>query len=392
MPPALLPLLLMAIAALSACSNSSTAAKPAGDPPQVVTQKVTLQTIPLEVMLPGRTVATQIAEVRPQVGGVVQQRLFQEGSFVKAGQALYQIEPARYQAAVDSAQAQVAKAEATVASSQNRASRLQELVGIEAVSKQERDDAQAAYLQAKADLLAAKAALQTAKLNLDYAQVRAPLSGQIGRSNTSVGALAAVGQTSPMATIVQLDPMWVDLTQSSTELLKLKQSLQQGKLKSVQASSVKVKLQLEDGSTYPIDGTLQFSEVQVNPDTGAVTVRAQFPNPKGSLLPGMYVKALVPQAQQPDVILVPQRAVGRNNKGEPTALVLKSDNKVELRTLKAEATYGSQWVVTQGLQEGDQLIVEGQQKVKPGGTAQVAPPKEENKPTAPTTNKPAAGQ
>lgn len=365
-----------ALLLLQACSDSSKAAPAQSADPLVVIQVLEAKDVPLQTELPGRTSAYQVAEVRPQVGGIVLSRKFQEGALVKAGEPLYQIDPARYRAQLESAKAMLAKAQATVASTQARNARFSELVEIEAVSKQERDDAKAAMLQAQAELAAAKAAVETAQINLDYTQVKSPISGRIGRSTATTGALVAAGQTEALATVLTLDPIYVDLTQSSLDLLKLKQEFQSGTLKKGQSNSKNsgqpVKLIMENGKPYPQEGSLQFSEVNVDPTTGSVTLRAVFPNPDGLLLPGMYVNAVLSQGTKPNAILVPQKAVTRNGKGEAVALILNKDNVVEARVLKTDYTLGADWVIGSGLQAGDRVIVEGVQKVKPGVRAQVS--------------------
>jgi membrane fusion protein, multidrug efflux system len=365
-----------ALLLLQACSDSSKAAPAQSADPLVVIQVLEAKDVPLQTELPGRTSAYQVAEVRPQVGGIVLSRKFQEGALVKAGEPLYQIDPARYRAQLESAKAMLAKAQATVASTQARNARFSELVEIEAVSKQERDDAKAAMLQAQAELAAAKAAVETAQINLDYTQVKSPISGRIGRSTATTGALVAAGQSEALATVLTLDPIYVDLTQSSLDLLKLKQEFQSGTLKKGQSNSKNsgqpVKLIMENGKPYPQEGSLQFSEVNVDPTTGSVTLRAVFPNPDGLLLPGMYVNAVLSQGTKPNAILVPQKAVTRNGKGEAVALILNKDNVVEARVLKTDYTLGADWVIGSGLQAGDRVIVEGVQKVKPGVKAQVS--------------------
>lgn len=360
-----------ALLILQACSDSSKAAQAPQATPQVMVQVLEAKDVPLQAELPGRTSAFQVAEVRPQVGGIVLTRKFQEGALVKAGEPLYQIDPARYRAQLESAKAMLAKAQATVASTQARNARFTELVEIEAVSKQERDDAKAAMLQAQAELAAAKAAVETAQINLDYTQVKSPIAGRIGRSTASTGALVAAGQAEALATVLTLDPIYVDLTQSSLELLKLKQELESGTLKKGQ-NSQPVKLIMENGKPYPLEGKLQFSEVNVDPSTGSVTLRAVFPNPEGILLPGMYVNAVLTQGTRPNAILVPQKAVTRNGKGEAVALVLNKDDVVEMRVLKTDYTLGADWVIGAGVQAGERVIVEGVQKVKPGAKAEVS--------------------
>ncbi len=358
---------------LSACGKPAPAAQSAG-PAVVPVGVVTLQAqdVTLSRELPGRVQAAQIAEIRPQVSGIVLARHFTEGSTVTAGTALYQIDPAPFEAALLSAKAAEAKAKANIVSSKAKAERYRELLKIKAVSRQDFDEAEAAYLQAQAELQSAKAQINNAQINLSYSKVLSPISGQIGKSSVTTGALVSSGQNQSLATVTQLDPIYIDLTQSSSELLALKQALTKGTLGQA-ATQTEVSLTLEDGTTYAHKGTLQFSEVTVNPDTGSVTLRASFPNPDQLLLPGMYVRATVQEGLQANAMLVPQRGVSRNAKGEATALVVSKDGKVEPRVLQTNRTVGSNWLVTAGLNDGDQLIVEGLQKVRPGAVVQAVP-------------------
>lgn len=350
--PALPTLVLVAALTtlLSACKPEQPAATPA--PPKVGVITLQPQAFTLTAELPGRTTAYRIAEVRPQVNGIILKRLFTEGREVKAGQQLYQIDPALYAATLKSA-------EASLQSSKSLADRYQLLVDEQAVSRQEFDDARAKQLQAEATL-------QSARINLRYTKVLAPISGRIGRSSVSEGALVSNGQSEAMAVIQQLDPIYIDLTQSSMELLKLRNDLASGRLQKAGEHAAKVKLLLEDGSEYAELGDLEFSEVSVDPSTGSVTLRAVFPNPKQQLLPGMFVHAQLQAGVSAEAILAPQQGVTRNLQGQPTALVVNQDNKVELRELIAERTVGNQWLINQGLNAGDRLITEGLQFVKPG--------------------------
>lgn len=353
--------------ALSGCdqvAEQPKASAPAATPVGVVT--LNSQAITLKKELPGRVSAFQIAEIRPQVSGIVQSRLFEEGTQVEKDQALYQINPDIFEAELAASKAAVARAEASIASSKSKASRYKELLAIKAVSQQDFDEADAAFKQASAELLTAKAQLQSAQINLDYSHVSSPISGQISKSSVTVGALVSAGQTSALATVTQLDPIYVDLTQSSNELTKLKRALASGALGVDSTTQTDVELIMEDGSVYPHKGTLQFSEVTVDPSTGSVTLRAKFPNPEKLLLPGMYVRAEVVEGVKSDAILAPQRGVSRNTKGEPTAMVVSKNNTVESRVLKVERTLGANWLVSEGLADGDQLIVEGLQKIRPG--------------------------
>lgn len=344
-------------------SDAPAAAPSATEVTIAVTQP---QSLALTTELAGRTSAYMISEVRPQVGGIVKERLFKEGSDVRAGDTLYTIDPASYQATYNSAKAAVDKAKATYNVVNLRAQRYRELVKIDAVSKQDNDQAQAELSQAKADLASARAALDMAEINLGYTKVTAPISGRIGQSSITPGALLSANQASPLATIQQLDPMYVDVTQSSVELLRLRKALASGALTSTDESRATVMLTLEDGSVYQASGELQFSDVSVDPGTGMVTLRAVFPNPDLQLLPGMYVRAVLEEGVRSDAILVPQQGVTRDSKGNATALVVNAEEKVELRQLTASRTVGDQWLIDEGLEAGDRVIVEGVQKVRPG--------------------------
>jgi len=358
---------LVASIALTGCdlaAEQSQVSAPRAMPVGVVTLKS--QALTLKKELPGRINAFQIAEIRPQVSGIVQARLFTEGKQVEQGQALYQINPATFKAELAASEAAVAKAQASIASTKAKAARFSELLKIKAVSQQDFDEADATYKQANAELLTAKAQLQSAQINLDYSHVSSPISGQISKSSVTVGALVSASQATALATVTQLDPIYVDLTQSSNELTRLKKAIASGTLTVDSTSQTDVELIMEDGSIYPHKGTLQFSEVTVDPSTGSVTLRAKFPNPEKLLLPGMYARASIIEGVKADAILVPQRGVSRNSKGEPTAMVVSKDNKVESRVLTVDRTVGSNWLVTSGLADGDKLIVEGLQKIRPG--------------------------
>lgn len=342
---------------LAGCQEE--AAPPAQQKPTVGV--VTLQAEPFAVTtdLPGRTRAYRIAEVRPQVNGIIQKRLFTEGSEVKAGQQLYQIDAAVYEATLKSAQA-------SLASSKSLADRYAELVKDQAVSKQAYDEARAASLQAEAEL-------ERARIDLRYTKVLAPISGRIGRSAVTEGALVSNGQAQELATIQQLDPIYVDVTQPARDLLALRRDLADGRLQKAGENAAKVTLRLEDGSDYGHEGKLEFSEVTVDPGTGSVTLRAVFPNPDKVLLPGMFVHAQLVAGLKSEAILVPQQGVTRNTKGEPTAMVVNAENKVELRQIKTERAVGNRWLVGEGLQPGDRVITEGLQFIQPGVEVEVAP-------------------
>ncbi|UYC11981.1 efflux RND transporter periplasmic adaptor subunit [Xanthomonas sp. CFBP 8445] len=356
-------LLLAAIAtAVAACSSKQPPQMPQT---QVGVQTVKAQRLAVEQTLSGRTVAYMSSEVRPQVGGILRKRLFAEGQDVRAGQVLYEIDPASYQAAYDTAKGDLAQAEAAVLSARPKAQRYQTLVGLDAVSKQDGDDAVATLRSNEAAVVAAKAALQTARINLDYTRITAPISGRIGTSSYTPGALVSAGQSEVLATINQLDPMYVDVTQSSAQLLQLRRQLDAGQLKAVNGKA-EVKLQLEDGSTYARSGTLEVVDAAVDTATGTVKLRAVFPNPDHLLLPGMYVKAVLPMAVDEQAILVPQQAISRNSKGEAVAMVVGRDNKVAQRVLTTGDAIGDKWVVRDGLKAGDKVIVQGSQKVSVG--------------------------
>jgi membrane fusion protein (multidrug efflux system) len=342
---------------LSGCDKKEEAAAPAAPPPQVGVVTIKAQSYTLTADLPGRTTAYRIAEVRPQVNGIILKRLFTEGGDVKAGQQLYQIDPALYEATANSAKA-------ALQSAKSLADRYKQLVSEQAVSRQE-------YDTALADSLTAQATSQTAQINLRYTKVLAPISGRIGRSDVTEGALVTSGQTNAMATIQQLDPIYVDVTQSSADMLKLRRDLDSGKLQKAGDNAASVKLTLEDGSEYSQAGKLEFSEVSVDQATGSVTLRAVFPNPEHTLLPGMFVHAQLQAGVNAKAILAPQQGVTRDIKGMPTAMVVNQDNKVEQRQLVANRTAGAYWLIEKGLNEGDRVITEGLQFVKPGAQVTV---------------------
>jgi len=347
----------VAMLSLTGCQESS--APQPQQTPQVGVITLEAKPFTLTSEVPGRTSAYRIAEVRPQVNGIIQKRLFTEGSEVKAGQQLYQIDPATYEATFKSAQA-------TQLSAKSLADRYKLLVADKAVSQQAYDEARAAGLQADA-------ALEQARIDLRYTKVMAPISGRIGRSAVTEGALVSNGQANAMATIQQLDPIYVDVTQSSKELLRLRRDMAEGRLQKASENAAKVALKLEDGSRYAHEGTLEFSEVAVDESTGSVTLRAVFPNPDHLLLPGMFVHAELLSGVKQNAILAPQQGVTRNQRGEPTAMVVGADNKVEQRVLKADRTAGSAWLVEDGLKEGDRLITEGLQFVQPGAEVKAVP-------------------
>ncbi|QSV46009.1 efflux RND transporter periplasmic adaptor subunit [Geobacter benzoatilyticus] len=358
--------LLLAGMVVAGCGKKKDAGAPPQGPPEVAVVTIQPQRVALTTELPGRTSSYLIAEVRPQVGGIIQKRLFTEGTDVKAGQVLYQIDPSTYQAAYASAKAALVRAEANLIPARLREERFRDLVKVKAVSQQDYDDAHAALKQAEADVASAKAAVETARINLAYTRVTAPISGRIGRSTVTDGALATANQAQALATIQQISSMYVDVTQSSSELLNLKRNLASGLLKNGAAAQAKVNLLLEDGTPYVLPGTLKFSEVTVDQSTGSITLRAVFPNPQQTLLPGMFVRAIVKEGVSEQAILVPQRGVSRNPNGEATALVVGAGDKVEQRVIKVVRTVGNNWLVNDGLKAGDRVIVEGIQRAKPG--------------------------
>ena len=351
--------------ALAGCSDKAPAPAPRG-PVEVgvVTVQPERQSVTTE--LPGRTSAHLVAEIRPQVGGIVQKRLFTEGADVKAGQVLYQLDPAPFEAALASAQASLGRAQATAGSAESNARRNAELAKIEAVSRQVADDSQAAAQQARSDVAVARASVETARINLGYARIRAPISGRTAISTVTPGALVTANQTTALTTISQLDPLYVDVTQSSTEVLRWKTDLAQGRLQRAGEGQARMRLKLEDGSTYAHPGRLQFSGVTVNPTTGAVTLRGVVPNPDGLLLPGMYVRAVLETGVNEQALLVPQQGVTRDAAGNASVLVANAQDKVERRNIEVGAAVGNRWVATAGMAPGDRVIVDGLQRIQPG--------------------------
>lgn len=350
---------------LAGCGKAPPAAPP---PPQVGIVVLKNEPATLSRELPGRISAVETSEVRPQISGVIRRRLFTEGSLVQAGQLLYEIEDAPYRAALNNAQGTLARAQAAIRSTQLQAERYRGLVAINAVSKQEADNADATAQQARADVTAQRAAADAARVNLGFTRVRAPISGRIGRSLFTPGALVQAGQADPLATIQRTDTVYVDVTQSASQLLDLKDAIRAGGVTRGGANSAKVQLLLPNGKTYPIEGRLQFSEVTVDPATGAVTLRATFPNPDATLLPGLYVRAKLVEGVRQQAILAPQQGITRDPRGNATALVVGAQNKVEQRNVTVDRTIGDKWVVTSGLKPGDRLIVEGLLNLRPGTT------------------------
>ncbi|HAT1122613.1 TPA: multidrug efflux RND transporter periplasmic adaptor subunit AcrA [Salmonella enterica subsp. enterica serovar Typhimurium] len=351
---------------------------------------VTLKTEPLQITteLPGRTVAYRIAEVRPQVSGIILKRNFVEGSDIEAGVSLYQIDPATYQATYDSAKGDLAKAQAAANIAELTVKRYQKLLGTQYISKQEYDQALADAQQATAAVVAAKAAVETARINLAYTKVTSPISGRIGKSSVTEGALVQNGQASALATVQQLDPIYVDVTQSSNDFLRLKQELANGSLKQ-ENGKAKVDLVTSDGIKFPQSGTLEFSDVTVDQTTGSITLRAIFPNPDHTLLPGMFVRARLQEGTKPTALLVPQQGVTRTPRGDATVLVVGADNKVGTRQIVASQAIGDKWLVTDGLKAGDRVVVSGLQKVRPGAQVKVQEITADNKQQAASGDQPA---
>jgi membrane fusion protein (multidrug efflux system) len=411
---------------LASCKDPQQA--PPRPVPEVTTETVRPQSIVLTVELPGRTSAYRVAEIRPQVSGLLEKRMFTEGSDVKAGQVLYQIDAAPFKASLDNVRANltamqkaadrartelnariagVSRQQATLALAKTNGQRMKELVKDRAVSVSEYDQAvtetsvaeatlreaeaqvesgRVAVAAAEAGIQQARAALETARINLDYTRITAPISGRIGRSNVTEGAIVTAYQPLALATVQQLDPMYVDVPQSTNELLRLKRRIEEGRLNENGKSQQKVKLVLEDGNQYPLEGELQFRDVTVEPSTGSVILRVVFPNPDGVLLPGMFVRAVVREGIHQQAILIPQQAVSRDTKGQPLALVVDSEDKARQRMLRLDRAIGDKWLVTSGLEAGDRVIVEGLQKVRPGALVKVVPPDAGSAPVATESN------
>ena len=341
--------------------------------PEVVTVTVAWQQVVLTTELPGRTSPFLIAEIRPQVNGLIQKRVFTEGSDVQAGQVLYQIDPAPFQAALDNALAALGRSEANLPSIRARAERFQKALADKAVSQQDYDDAAGALKQAEADVQYWKATVETARINLRYTKITAPISGRIGKSSATDGAIVTAYQPVALATIQQLDPIYVDVPQSTADLLRLRRRLEEGRINNNGTSQDKVQLFLEDGTKYPLEGTLQFRDVSVDPTTATVILRMVFPNPSGVLLPGMFVRAVVKEGVNEQAILIPQQAVTRDLKGNPMALLVNAAAKAEPRMLTLDRAIGDQWLVASGLVPGDRVIVEGMQKARPGTAVREVP-------------------
>ncbi len=359
---AILPLLALALAACQSASPSPQ------QPTAVSVSVITASTekLAMTTELPGRTQAYLVAEIRPQVNGLIQKRVFEEGSEVKAGSILYQIDPAPYRAAYDQAVAAVAVAEAKIPPAKARVERFKSLVAIHAVGQQDYDDAVSALQTAEAGAASAKAAMETARINLEYTLIKSPIAGRIGRSSVTVGALVNAYQGVPLAVVQQLDPIYVDVIEASADILRLEKSMESGLLRQDKEATRKVKLILEDGSVYPLEGTLQFRDITVDQSTGSVTLRAVFPNPDKILLPGMFVQAVIEEGVNDQAILLPQQCISRDNKGNPFTWVVGQDGKAEMRFLQLDRAIGDKWLVTKGIAPGEQIIYEGALKLRPG--------------------------
>lgn len=357
---------------LTSCGQSSADKKTQG-PPEVVVFELKPERVVITAELTGRTAPNRIAEVRPQVGGIILKRLFTEGSDVKAGQVLYKIDPAPYQATLDNAKAALGKAEASITSIRYKADRYKELLEDKAVSRQEYDDADASLKQTEADILYWKAMVETARINLDYTSVTAPISGRIGKSSVTEGALVTASQTTALAVVQQLNPMYVDVPQSTSELSQLRRHLEEGRINRENGGRNKVRLFMEDNSQYPLPGELQFRDISVDPTSATVNLRVTVPNPKNILLPGMFLRAVVEEGIDPKAILIPQQAVFRNPKGESYTLTVDGNGKVQQKMITVSRAIGDKWLVLSGIGAGERVIVEGMQKVKPGASATAVP-------------------
>jgi membrane fusion protein (multidrug efflux system) len=378
--------LLLLCIAVAGCRDEKP--KPDMGPPNVSVVTLQNEAVNLSTELPGRTSPYAISDVRPQINGIIIQRLFTEGSDVKEGQPLYQIDPAPYQATFDQAKAQLSYAQANILTTKLQAEGYAALVKINGVSRQDLDTANAAYGQAIALVEEDKASLESAQINLNYTRIVAPISGRIGTSNFTQGALVANAQTNALTTVQTLDPIYVDITQSTAELLKLRQALADGKLTKDGSTLSGIKLKLDDGTDYPLEGKLELTDVTVDQTTGSVTLRAIFPNPDNILLPGMYVRASVPEGINPDGLLVPQQGVTRDQKGEPVVMIVDGEGKAQSQTIETETIIGDKWLVTRGLNVGDKVIVEGLQKAKPGTKVNIVPAGSVTQLPPPDTTKP----
>ena len=377
-PPRTVPLpglacVLALVLLLAACGDRNAKPAAAEQPPEVGVVTLQPERRVVTTELPGRTTAFLSAEIRPQVGGIVQKRLFIEGARVAAGQVLYQLDPAPYEVALASAQAQLSKARATLNTAQTNARRNAELVKIDAVSRQVYDDSQAAVAQAQSDVGVAAAAVEAARINLGYTRIKSPIAGLTTTTTVTPGALVTANQAAALTTVQQIDPLYVDVTQSSSEVLRLKGDLAAGRFKREGKGDARVAIKLDDGSTYAQEAVLRFSGVQVNPATGAVTLRAVVPNPDGLLMPGMYVRAVLEAGVNEQTLLAPQQAVTRDPAGNPSVLVVTPEDKVERRRIATGAAVGNRWEVLSGLAAGERVLVDGAQRARPGDTVRPVP-------------------
>ena len=390
--PAISALLLAACATLAACSNDQADEGSAQGPPEVSVITIAEQPVTLTTELPGRITAYEVSEVRPQVSGLITRRLFTEGQSVKRGQPLYRIDAQPQRAQVASAKAALARARASIAASEALAKRYGELVEINAVSRQDYDDAVAAAGQARADVAAQRAALQSAEIGLARTTIRAPISGRIGRSLVTTGALVSASQATALTTIQKIDPVFVDISQTSAEILKLRQRIAEGDLTRGDGATA-VELILEDGSIYPAEGRLQFADVSVDPETGSQTIRALFPNKSNLLLPGMFARARLIEGSQSDGVLVPQRAVSRDDTGAAVVMVVGPGGKLMPRTLVLGQVIGQDWLVKSGLKPGDKVVIEGAMMLRPGMPVKAVPWKDPSKkPQAGASSAPSTAQ
>jgi membrane fusion protein (multidrug efflux system) len=364
---------LLLIAALAGCGKKEAAMLPPSGPIEVGVIKVAPSSVTLTKELPGRTSAFRIAEVRARVSGIVLKRLFTEGGEVKEGDILYQIDPAPYQAALDSAKGNLARAQANAASARLQSDRYKDLIAAKAVSQQDYDNALSASKAGEADVAAAQAAVEVATINLGFTQVAAPIAGHIGRSQVTEGAYVQQSTATLLATIQQIDQLYVDVNQSTSEVLRLKKELESGQLKSIGKGEASVTLLLEDGTEYSEAGKLEFADITVDPTTGSIGLRALFPNPRGELLPGMFVRARLEEGVNPSAMLVPQLAVTRNSQGQGVAMVVGADSQVEARILVTDRVVGDKWLIRSGLKPGDQVIVNNLQKIRPGVPVKAVP-------------------
>jgi len=369
----LAPPVLAISAVLAGCGGGGATGSAPAAAPEVGVVTLAPEALQVSTELPGRTSAFLSAEIRPQIGGIVQNRLFTEGAQVRAGQVLYQIDAASYEAALHSAQAQLAKARASLGTAQGNATRNAALIKNDAISRQQYDDGQAAVLLAQSDVAVAEAAVQTARINLGYTQVKSPIAGRTGLSTVMPGALVTANQASVLTTVTQTDPIYVDITQSSTELLRLKAELAAGRFARDAKGQARVTIKLDDGSSYAHPGQLAFTGVQVDPGTGSVTLRAVLPNPDGLLMPGMYVRAVLDAGVNPQALLAPQQAVTRDPAGNASVLLVGKDDKLEKRRIATGAAVGNRWEVLSGLAAGERIVVDGSQHARAGDKVKAVP-------------------